>query len=117
LVFALTVFLAGLVLAGQAIARLVAASAGELRLATALGLTRFQGTAAAVAGAVAGVALAIVASRWMPFGVAATKEPNPGMTADWLVLGAGLMVFPGLAVVVAAATGWLGLGRHGSRRV
>jgi hypothetical protein len=40
LAFALAAFLAGLVLAGQAIARLVTASAAELRLATALGLTR-----------------------------------------------------------------------------
>ena len=122
LAFGLAAFLAGLVLAGQAIARLVAASAAELRLATALGLTRAQGTAVAAAGPVAaavagvsvGVALAIVASRWMPFGVAATKEPNPGVTADWLVLGVGLAVFPLLAAGVAAATGWLALGRHGS---
>ena len=109
LAFALAAFLAGLVLAGQAIARLVAASAGELRLATALGLTRGQGTAlaavgpvaASVAGVGAGVALAIGASRWMPFGVAATKEPDPGVTADWLVLGAGLVVFPALTAAVA----------------
>lgn len=122
LAFGLAAFLAGLVLAGQAIARLVAASAAELRLATALGLTRAQGTAVAAAGPVAaavagvsvGVALAVVASRWMPFGVAATKEPNPGVSADWLVLGAGLAVFPLLAAGVAAATGWLALGRHGS---
>ncbi len=115
-------FLAGLVLAGQAVARLVAASAVELRLATALGLTRSQGTAVAVAGPVAaalagtgvGVALAIVASRWMPFGVAATKEPDPGLATDWPVLGAGLVVFPALAAGVAAATGWLALGRHAS---
>ena len=38
------------------------------------------------------------------------------MTADWLVLGAGLVVFPGLAVGVATATGWLVLGGHGSGR-
>ena len=122
LAFALAAFLAGLVLAGQAIARLVAASAGELRLATALGLTRGQGTAlaavgpvaASVAGVGAGVALAIGASRWMPFGVAATKEPDPGVTADWLVLGIGLVVFPALTAAVAAATGWLTLGRPGT---
>jgi len=121
LAFGLAAFLAGLVLAGLAIVRLVAASASELRTATAVGLTRSQGTAlaaagpvaAAVAGACAGVALAVFSSRWMPFGVAATKEPHPGLTADWLVLGAGLVVFPALVAALAAATGWLALGRAG----
>src|SRR5262249_60000699 len=44
LAFGLAAFLAGLVLAGLAIVRLVAASASELRTATAVGLTRSQGT-------------------------------------------------------------------------
>ena len=63
---------------------------------------------AAVAGATAGVAGAIVASQWMPIGAAAIMEPHPGLDADWLVLGAGwviapLLVLAGSAVAAAAA--------------
>src|SRR5262249_10880927 len=34
-------------------------------------------------GALAGAAVAVAASRWLPFGGAATKEPHPGVDADW----------------------------------
>ncbi|MEP7024882.1 MAG: ABC transporter permease, partial [Actinomycetota bacterium] len=122
LAFGLAAFLAGLVLVGQGIARHVTASASELRMLGAVGLTRAQATMAAAAGplltAVAGIGagagLAIGASRWMPFGVAATKEPHPGLSADWLVLGAGWALVPPLVAGVAAATAWLALARHGS---
>jgi len=120
LAFALAALLAGLLLAGQAVARLVAASATELRVAAALGLTRRQAAGlaaagpalAAVAGSAAGVAAAIVASAWLPFGVAAGKEPHPGISADWRVLGAGLLAFPAVAAAIAAVTGWLALDPH-----
>ena len=63
----------------------------------AVGLTRWQAAAsaalapalAAVAGATLGVGGAIVASGWMPIGEASLAEPNPGIDADWLVLGVG----------------------------
>jgi hypothetical protein len=122
LAFGLAAFLAGLVLVGQAIGRQVGASGSELRMAGAVGLTRVQGMTAAaagpvlaaIAGASAGVGLAVGASRWMPFGVAATKEPHPGMTADWLVLGAGWALFPALVAGAAAVTGWLTLASRGN---
>ena len=63
----------------------------------AVGLTRRQAAAsaalapglAAAAGATLGVAAAIIASNWMPIGAASLAEPSPGISADWLVLGAG----------------------------
>jgi hypothetical protein len=117
LAFALAALLAGLLLTGQAVARLAAASASELRLAAALGLSRRQAAGlaaagpalAAAAGSAAGVAAAIAASAWLPFGVAASKEPHPGISADWRVLGVGLVAFPAAAAAIAAVTGWLAL--------
>ena len=44
-------------------------------------------------------AVAVVASRWFPFGVAGEAEPHPGLDVDWLVLG-----FGGLACVVLLAS-------------
>jgi hypothetical protein len=117
LAFALAALLAGLLLTGQAVARRAAASASELRMTAALGLTRRQAAGlaavgpalAAAAGSAVGVAAAIVASAWLPFGVAASKEPHPGISADWRVLGAGLVAFPAAAAAIAAVTGWLAL--------
>jgi hypothetical protein len=116
LAFGLAALLAAFVLVGQAVARHAVAAVGELRVLRSVGLTRRQAMAAAalapglsaVAGATIGVAGAVIASRWMPIGVASLAEPSPGVNADWLVLGAGwaaavLLVLAGTAAIVWAA--------------
>jgi hypothetical protein len=102
------VLLAAVFLVGSAVSRQVAAARAELGLAIALGATPRQAalsgasgaTAAALVGALAGAGLAVAASRWLPFGVAATVEPHPGVDADPLVLGGGVLL------VVLATAGW-----------
>lgn len=46
----------------------------------------------------------------MPFGTAAAYEPAPGLDADWLVLGSGLVLVPALVLAGTAAAAWLALG-------
>jgi hypothetical protein len=112
LAFGVAALLAALVLVGQAVSRHASAAVGELRLLRAVGITRPQAAActalapglAAGVGAAVGVAAAVVASRWMPIGAASLAEPNPGVDADWLVLGAGwaaavLLVLAGTALI------------------
>jgi hypothetical protein len=112
LAFGIAALLAAFVLVGQAVSRYTSAAVGELRLLRAVGITRPQAAAsaalapglAAVAGATLGVAAAVVASRWMPIGAASLAEPNPGVDADWLVLGVGwaaavLLVLAGTALI------------------
>lgn len=109
--FALAALVASVVLVGQSVVRVVAASAADRGVLRALGMSRGReavlATAgpllAAAAGAVAGVAAAVVASAWMPFGTAARFEPAPGMDVDLLVLGVGILAAPALVVAVAAA--------------
>ena len=116
LAFAVAALLAALILVGQAVARYASAVVAELLMLRAVGLTRWQAAAsvalgpalAAVAGATLGVGAAIVASNWMPIGVASLAEPSPGISADWLVLGVGwaaavLLVAGGAAVIAWAA--------------
>ncbi|MEO3856528.1 FtsX-like permease family protein [Acrocarpospora sp. B8E8] len=115
--FGLAAFLAAVVLIGQAVIRYGAAGATELNALVALGLTRRQGThlsviapgLAALAGTVVAVVLAVTASSWMPFGAAAAREPDPGVDADWLVLGSGFVLIPVLVAVAAGASAWAGL--------
>jgi hypothetical protein len=79
-----------------------------------VGLTRAEGVASAAAapvlasaaGATVGVAGAIVASGWMPLGIAALVEPHPGIDADWLVLGGGWAVALLLVLAGTAAAAW-----------
>ncbi len=116
LAFGLAALVAAFFLIGQSVARYVSATVADLRVLQALGMTPRQALASAtaapflagVAGATAGVAGAIMASRWMPIGAASLVEPHPGLDVDWLVLGVGwvaapLLVLAGSAAVAAAA--------------
>jgi len=110
LAFGLAALLAALILIGQAVARYASAVVAELLLLRAAGLTRWQAAAsvalgpalAAIGGATLGAGAAIVASAWMPIGEASLAEPNPGISADWLVLCVGWAV-AGLGVTGGAA--------------
>ena len=110
LAFGLVALVAAVFLVGQAIVRYVSVTATDLQVLQAVGLTRRQGVAsaaagpflAAVAGTTLGVGAAIVASRWMPIGLASFTEPHPGIDADWLVLGAGWLIAPLLVLAGSA---------------
>ena len=127
LAFGLGALLAAVVIVGQAIVGYAASSAAELRSVAALGMTSGQGvlltaaapSLAATVGAGLGVAVAAVASRWMPFGVAAAYEPSPGIDLDWVVLGAGWLLVPGFVAIASAAAARVSqaaVTRHGLER-
>jgi hypothetical protein len=111
LAFGLAALAAALFLIGQSIARYTSATVADLQVLQALGMTRRQAIAAAcagpalagVAGSTLGVAGAVVASRWMPIGLASIAEPHPGIDADWLVLAPGWVLVPLLVLAGSAA--------------
>ena len=111
LAFGLAALAAALFLIGQSVARYTSATVADLQVLQALGMTRRQAIAAAcagpalagVAGSTLGVAGAIVASRWMPIGLASIAEPHPGIDADWLVLAPGWVLVPLLVLAGSAA--------------
>ena len=113
LAFGLAALAAAFFLIGQSVARYISATVADLQILRAPGMTPRQATAAAcaapflaaVAGATLGIAGAIVASQWMPIGVASMLEPQPGISVDWLILGVGW-----------AAAPLLGAGRIGGSR-
>ena len=111
LAFGLAALVAALFLIGQSVARYTSATVVDLQVLQAVGMTRRQAVAAAsagpavaaLAGSTLGVAGAIVASRWMPIGLASIAEPHPGIDADWVVLGPGWVLVP-LLVLAGSAT-------------
>ncbi len=111
LAFGLAALAAALFLIGQSIARYTSATVADLQVLQAVGMTRQQAIAAAaagpflagLAGGTLGVAGAIVASRWMPIGLASIAEPHPGISLDWLVLGPGWVLVPLLVLAGSAA--------------
>jgi hypothetical protein len=129
LAFGLAALLAALFLVGQTIGRYASGAAEDLRVLQAVGLTRRQAAVsaavapglAAAAGATVGVAAALIASLWMPIGLASIAEPAPGFDANWLVLGPGwviavLLVTGGTAVLIRSAlsAGQVGRAPRGS---
>ncbi|HWS44525.1 MAG TPA: hypothetical protein VN636_01570, partial [Acidimicrobiia bacterium] len=109
--FALAAALAALVLIGQAVVRLVAASGVDVATLRALGTTRLLGAfalsvapiVAGSVGVVAGAIGAYVASGRFPIGVGRRVEPQPGLHVDWAVLAPGIVI--GLALLVAGVGG------------
>ncbi len=107
--FALVLAVTAVLIVGQAASRALAAAAADNPALSALGMTRRQLTAAglagvavtAAAGAVLAVVLAVAVSPLMPIGVARLAEPDPGLSADAVVLGTGGPVIVALLVVRA----------------
>jgi hypothetical protein len=112
--FALVFAITALLVVGQAATRLIAAAQPANPVLAALGMTRGQLMAAgllevglaAAAGAVAAAGLAVAASPLMPIGTARLAEPDPGVSADWAVLTAGVVAIVVLAVARVAGPAW-----------
>ena len=112
--FALVLAVTALLIVGQAATRLLATSSPDTPALAALGLTRWQlmaaglikvGVAAAI-GAVVAAGVAVAASPLMPIGAARLAEPDPGVSADALVLAAGAAAIVVLLVARAAWPAW-----------
>jgi hypothetical protein len=108
LLFAAAVALAGLMLIGQAIARVVFAIGDAAPALRALGFVRRQLVAAmvvpmllvAVVGSVVTVVVAIVLSSRFPVGLAGRLDPDRGIHVDGAVLVAGALTVAILAMVI-----------------
>jgi hypothetical protein len=121
--FALALAVTALLIVGQAAIRLLSTGLLTNPALTALGMTSGQlmaaglieiGTAAS-AGAVVAAGAAVTTSPLMPIGPARLAEPDPGLSADAMVLAAGVAATVVLLVALAA---WptLRLAAAGARR-
>jgi hypothetical protein len=118
-VFALIAGIAALIIAAQAVARLIRVASGDAQVLRALGagpamtaadsLTGILG--AVVAGALLAVGVAVALSPIGPIGPVRPVYPSPGIAPDWTVLSLG---FLGLAGILAAVA--ILLGRRATRR-
>ncbi len=126
LVLAGLVTLAGAVFVGQALGRSVAVIDDSRKALRAVGFTRpaLAGAAVlphlvvAVAATATALLSAVALSPHFPIGFARQVDPDPGLHADWVVLGAGAAAMPLLVVAGAALVAWAraGVGSGGERR-
>jgi hypothetical protein len=124
--FALALAVTALLVVGQAATRLLATGSLNHPALVALGLTRGQLMAvglievgaAAVTGAIAAAGVTVAASPLMPIGPARLAEPDPGVSADAMVLAAGAAALVVLLVTLAAWPAWrlASTGARGSGR-
>jgi hypothetical protein len=111
-------------LVGQAAARMAGGAAAELSALVGAGLTRRGRSRLATSpvlvassiGAVVGVAVAAVASKWFPVGTAAMYEPDPGFSIAPVTLAAVAVAAVVLPVAAAGATAWFAAGASRSVR-
>jgi hypothetical protein len=113
--FGLIAALAALVLASQSIGRQIASGRDERGILRAVGASPFAlvldasiGIMCAIAaGAALAIVVAVAASPLAPLGQLHRLEPDPGVSLDWAVLGAGaalfLLVLYGATAVLAYA--------------
>ena len=114
LLMGLSVALAGAVAGTQALNLQLQALAGDQATLAALGMTRRERIVATVSFAVpvaagaaaAAVGVAVAASPLFPISLARRAEPDPGLHADWVVLGAGAAVVVAAILAAAAVRGW-----------
>jgi len=112
--FALALAVTALLIVGQAATRLLATGSLNHPALPTLGLTRGQLMAAglievgaaAVIGAMVAAGVAVAASPLMPIGPARLAEPDPGVSADAIVLAAGTAALVVLLVARAAWPAW-----------
>jgi hypothetical protein len=106
--------LAGLVIFGQALARLLFVDGAENPTLRAVGMTGWELTGVAmiraasiaVIGAVLAAGLAVAFSPLMPLGLARLVEPSPGVSVDPLIVGGGAAALGILVLGLAALPAW-----------
>jgi MacB-like periplasmic core domain/FtsX-like permease family len=120
--FALLAALASLLAVSQMASRQVWVDGLENPTLRALGMTRRQLVAAALArvavvaaaGATAGAVFAAAASPLFPLGAARLAETHPGFAVNWAILGGGLVATVVVLVAVTALPAWRVAGAAGS---
>jgi hypothetical protein len=109
--FALIAALAALLIAVQAIARLVRADSDDMRVLNALGADRTMAASdclpgilgAVVLGSLLAVGVAALLSPVAPIGPVRPVYPFPGVAFDWTVFGFGFLALVGCLGVIAVA--------------
>jgi hypothetical protein len=112
--FAAVVGLAGLLVAGQALARQLGADAGDAPTLDALGMSRRQrltvhllrAVVVAAGGAILATLVAFGLSPLFPIGAARLAEPHPGFALDLLVVGGGAVALVALLAASMALPAW-----------
>lgn len=120
--FAVIAALAALLIAGQAIGRLVRTGADDLRVLRALGASRAMLAAegligilgAVAAGSVLAVGVAVALSPLAPVGPVRPVFPFPGFAFDWGVLGPGFLALAACLGAIATVFAVRGAARQGA---